>query len=906
MTSYRNHYAAFVILTVVFISHGFGQQDNTCESYQYSCENDTLCISRTLVCDGDSNCPYVDDERNCPTTLGVPGITTQGGSTQTPTSSMESKQPGGRGPSTVTSSTKRTMEPNTMTSIDASPITYTLSTVASPGTNQSLATASSKYIATTPLPSSIKTQGATETQTPTPSRESEKPKGRGPSTVTSSTKRTMEPSTLAMTSIDASQITYTLPTVASPGTNESLATASSKYIATTPLPSSTKTQGATETQTPIPSGESQKSEGRGPSTVKSSTKRTMAPRRLAMTSIDASPITYTLPTVASPGTNESLATASTKYIATTPLPTSTKTQGLSEVRGVPGFAPLVGPVSGGTLIAINGLNVNVDVLFVLIAGQPCNIIRDNETKNWTICYTSRVDEPIESAITMVYKNGNVTSDKVFSYKPDPEISAITPLKQFQIGGQRQTIRGENLNIIGQAVFVVTAITNASSIEFCSECEAQNSTTMFCPSPKISFRDLNHSSCDAYRNSGRWVEGMQTHEDRQNTTAKVKRDVEDDCNSITSSSASGEDIKLTVGFYLDGVEKWRPQNIGRYLDTTYDVMEDPVINKFPGKNNIYSIREDSQYLVITGERLNCGAQKEDFTVEVGLDYCEPIISLHRRQLTCKPPREKPPLRLDNEANHGYPQVRVKIGSNKKFYSVGYLRYVVVQPWVIVLATIAAFLLIVAVTITVVSLIRRKSRHKAAEAQVEARYMDLQPMNSAADLTRRKEMSITLDSELQSRIEDVMIDRKRLILRTDDVLGRGAFGVVMLGTLQTTQSSACSSGYECPGQEVAVKILKHNASGDESENFLEEGLLMKDLQHPNVLTLIGICIDDRGVPMIILPYMKFGNLKTFIQDEDREFTVWDLVSLGHQVATGMRYLSEIHMVHRDLAARNCMYV
>ncbi|XP_070531997.1 uncharacterized protein [Ptychodera flava] len=387
---------------------------------------------------------------------------TQGATeTQTPTPSRESEKPQGRGPSTVTSSTKRTMELNTlaMTSIDASQITYTLPTVASPGTNESLATASSKYTTTTPLPSSSKTQGATETQTPTPSRESEKPQGRGPSTVTSSTKRTMELNTLAMTSIDASQITYTLPTVASPGTNESLATASSKYTTTTPLPSSSKTQGATETQTQTPSRESEKPQGRGPSTVTSSTKRTMEPSTLAMTSIDASQVTYTLPTVASPGANESLATASSKYIATTPLTSSTKTQGATEVRGVSYFAPLVGPVSGGTLITINGLNVNVDVLFVLIAGQPCNIIRDNEMKNSTKCYTSRVDEPIESDITMVYKNGNLTSDRAFSYKPDPEISAITPLKQFQIGGQKQTIRGENLNIIGQAVFVVTAITN---------------------------------------------------------------------------------------------------------------------------------------------------------------------------------------------------------------------------------------------------------------------------------------------------------------------------------------------------------------------------------------------------------------------------------------------------------------
>ncbi|XP_070532967.1 hepatocyte growth factor receptor-like [Ptychodera flava] len=146
---------------------------------------------------------------------------------------------------------------------------------------------------------------------------------------------------------------------------------------------------------------------------------------------------------------------------------------------------------------------------------------------------------------------------------------------------------------------------------------------------------------------------------------------------------------------------------------------------------------------------------------------------------------------------------------------------------------------------------------------------------------------------------MLERERVEVRCC------CFGVVKSGSLQTTPSSECTPGYEGPRQEVAVKLLKHNADQDELVNFLEEGLMMKDLQHPNVLTLIGICIDDRGVPMIILPYMKFGNLKTFIQDKDRVFTVKDMIMLGHQVASGMCYLSEIHrMVHRDLAARNCM--
>ena len=41
--------------------------------------------------------------------------------------------------------------------------------------------------------------------------------------------------------------------------------------------------------------------------------------------------------------------------------------------------------------------------------------------------------------------------------------------------------------------------------------------------------------------------------------------------------------------------------------------------------------------------------------------------------------------------------------------------------------------------------------------------------------------------------------------------------------------------------------------EIEEFLKESLLMKDLCHPNVMMLIGICIDAEA-PYIILPYME----------------------------------------------------
>ena len=106
-------------------------------------------------------------------------------------------------------------------------------------------------------------------------------------------------------------------------------------------------------------------------------------------------------------------------------------------------------------------------------------------------------------------------------------------------------------------------------------------------------------------------------------------------------------------------------------------------------------------------------------------------------------------------------------------------------------------------------------------------------------------------------------------------------------------------------------------DDVNNTLKESYKMKSFNHPNVLTLIGVCIELGPAPYIIMPYMARGSLLDYLKKErstlvlsrentydDVETVVKKLLPMCLQVAQGMEYLSSKKFVHRDLATRNCM--
>ena len=53
----------------------------------------------------------------------------------------------------------------------------------------------------------------------------------------------------------------------------------------------------------------------------------------------------------------------------------------------------------------------------------------------------------------------------------------------------------------------------------------------------------------------------------------------------------------------------------------------------------------------------------------------------------------------------------------------------------------------------------------------------------------------------------------------------------------------------------------------ESFLKEGVIMKNFDHPHVLKLLGVCVPSHENPMVVLPYMSNGDLRSYVKDKKK---------------------------------------
>ncbi|KAE8604838.1 hypothetical protein XENTR_v10014853 [Xenopus tropicalis] len=163
------------------------------------------------------------------------------------------------------------------------------------------------------------------------------------------------------------------------------------------------------------------------------------------------------------------------------------------------------------------------------------------------------------------------------------------------------------------------------------------------------------------------------------------------------------------------------------------------------------------------------------------------------------------------------------------------------------------------------------------------------------------SVTLQ-EAKAKVKDIAISRERVTLK--DVLQEGTFGRIFHGILVDEKD---------PNKEKAVfvKTVKDQASEVQITMMLTESCKLRGLHHRNLLPIGHVCTEDGEKPMVLLPYMNWGNLKLFLRqcklveaNNPQAISQQDLVHMAIQIACGMSYLARREVIHKDLAARNCV--
>ncbi|KAF2588202.1 hypothetical protein F2Q70_00041383 [Brassica cretica] len=126
-----------------------------------------------------------------------------------------------------------------------------------------------------------------------------------------------------------------------------------------------------------------------------------------------------------------------------------------------------------------------------------------------------------------------------------------------------------------------------------------------------------------------------------------------------------------------------------------------------------------------------------------------------------------------------------------------------------------------------------------------------------------------------------------------LGTGAYGTVYKGKLQNDEW-------------VAIKRLKHRDS-ESVEQVMNEIKLLSSVSHPNLVRLLGCCI-DQGDPVLVYEFMPHGTLSEHLQREIGDGLPWTVrLTVATQTAKAIAYLHSAMnppIYHRDIKSSNIL--
>ncbi|KAJ4906774.1 Serine/threonine-protein kinase BIK1 [Raphanus sativus] len=136
------------------------------------------------------------------------------------------------------------------------------------------------------------------------------------------------------------------------------------------------------------------------------------------------------------------------------------------------------------------------------------------------------------------------------------------------------------------------------------------------------------------------------------------------------------------------------------------------------------------------------------------------------------------------------------------------------------------------------------------------------------------------------------------RPDSVIGEGGFGCVFKGWLDETSLTPTR-----PGTGLVIAVKKLNQEGFQGHReWLTEINYLGQLSHPNLVKLVGYCLEDEH-HLLVYEFMQKGSL------ENHLFRTAPMVSTGQGCAGCSKGLAFLHsdpvkVIYRDIKASNIL--
>ena len=166
--------------------------------------------------------------------------------------------------------------------------------------------------------------------------------------------------------------------------------------------------------------------------------------------------------------------------------------------------------------------------------------------------------------------------------------------------------------------------------------------------------------------------------------------------------------------------------------------------------------------------------------------------------------------------------------------------------------------------------------------------MKPAQFDADRTPQWHSVAATDGELAELAPGAGIARYRL----ERVLGEGTYGRVHLARQDVLE------------RKVAVKILhrRHGSKKNEIRAFLNEALILADLNHPGIVPVYDAGWTDDGFFYIVSRFVESGDLSTFLARGGRSPEQSARIVMA--IAEALDYAHSRGLVHRDIKPANVL--